>query len=161
MLKVVTNTTPIISLLKVDRLELLQQLYSEINIPTAVFDEIEAGKSNKGYYKDLSKIEWIKIIEIQNKQAVKYFLDLDLGEAEAIVLATELGADLIIIDEKLGRFHAKHAELKVTGTLGVLIKAKTNGLIKNLKPFLNELIEKGVWISEELKSEILKKVGEG
>ena len=61
MLRVVSNTTPIISLLKLDRLELLQKLYNQINIPKAVFDEIEAGK-NKAYYKDLSKIEWIKIL---------------------------------------------------------------------------------------------------
>ncbi len=127
MLKVVSNTTPIVSLLKLGRLDLLQQLYSEINIPRAVYHEIEVGK-NKGYYSDLSEIAWIRILEIADKQAVKYFLDLDAGEAEAIVLATELNADLIILDEKLGRFHAKHADLRVTGTIGIFIKAKTQGL---------------------------------
>lgn len=159
MPNIVSNTTPIISLLKLNRLEIFQQLYGQINIPFAVFNEIEAGKT-KGFYKDLSKINWINIIDIQDKQAVKYFLDLDAGEAEAIVLATELNADLIILDEKLGRFHAKHADLKVTGTIGILLKAKTLGLIKELKPLLNELTEKDVWITEKLKSEILKKVGE-
>lgn len=159
MPKVVSNTTPIISLLKLNRLELLQELYKHIYIPTAVYKEIEAGKAKK-YYKDLSKINWIHIIEIQDKKAVKYFLDLDAGEAEAIVLATEINADLIILDEKLGRFHAKHADLKVTGTIGVLIKAKSEGLIKQLKPLLDELTNKEVWISEKLKNEILKRVGE-
>ena len=159
MHKIVSNTTPIISLLKLNQLELLQKIYTEIYIPTAVYKEIEAGKA-KGYYKDLSEIDWINIIEIQDKQAVKYFLDLDAGEAEAIVLATELNADLIILDEKLGRFHAKHADLKVTGTIGILIKAKSEGLIEKLEPLLNELTNKEVWISEKLKSEILKKVGE-
>ncbi len=159
MPKVVSNTTPIISLLKLNRLELLKQLYTQIYIPIAVYSEIEAGKA-KGFYKDLSKIDRIKIVEIQDKQAVKYFLDLDSGEAEAIVLATELNADLIILDEKLGRFHAKHADLKVTGTIGILLKAKTNGLIYELKPLLNELTRKGVWISEKIKREILIKTGE-
>ena len=159
MPKIVSNTTPIISLLKLNRLELFHKIYKQIYIPTAVYNEIEEGKA-KGYYKDLSKIDWINIIEIQDKQAVKYFLDLDAGEAEAIVLATELNADLIILDEKLGRFHAKHADLKVTGTIGILIKAKSEGLIEKLKPLLNELTDKEVWISEKLKSEILKKVGE-
>lgn len=70
-------------------------------------------------------IDWINIIEILNKQALKYFLDLDSGEAEAIVLATEINADLIILDERLGRYHAKHADLRVTGTIGILIKAKS------------------------------------
>lgn len=72
MLRIVSNTTPIISLLKLNKLEILQQIYSEINIPSSVFREIEAGKS-KNYYKDLSKISWFKIHEIKDKQAVKYF----------------------------------------------------------------------------------------
>jgi predicted nucleic acid-binding protein len=159
MPNVVSNTTPIISLLKLSRLDILQELYSEISIPFAVFEEIEAGK-NKGYYQDLSKIKWINIVKIQDKKALKYFLDLDAGESEAIVLATEIGADLIIIDEKLGRFHAKHADLKVTGTIGILIKAKNQGILKELKPLLYELIEKDVWISETLIGEILKQAGE-
>jgi len=159
MPKVVSNTTPIISLLKINRLDLLKQLYTQIYIPEAVYKEIEAGKT-KEFYKDLSKIDWIKIVKIQDKLAVKYFLDLDSGEAEAIVLASEINADLIILDEKLGRFHAKHADLKVTGTIGILLKAKTDGLISELKPLLNELTKKDVWISEKLKREILLKTGE-
>ena len=159
MLRVVSNTTPIISLLKLDRLELLQKLYNQINIPKAVFNEIEAGK-NKAYYKDLSKIEWININPIQDTNALKYFLDLDDGEAEAIILATEIEADLIIIDEKLGRFHAKHADLKITGTIGVLMKAKKEGYLKEIKPLLDELTEKNFWINENLKQDILKRVNE-
>ncbi|TCO08272.1 DUF3368 domain-containing protein [Natronoflexus pectinivorans] len=156
---VVSNTTPIISLLKINRLDLLHKLYSQIHIPFAVYQEIEAGKA-KPYYKDLSEFDWIEILNITDRQAVKYFLDLDAGEAEAIVLATEIGSDLIILDEKLGRYYAKHAELKVTGTLGVLIKAKNKGLIQELKPLLDELTDKEVWISEKLKREVLKTVGE-
>lgn len=159
MLKVVTNTTPIISLLKLNKLEILRQLYQNIYIPVAVYNEVEAGKTTE-YYKDLSKIDWIKIEKIKDENAVKYFLDLDLGEAEAIVLATELKADLIVLDEKLGRYHAKHADLKITGTIGILIKAKKEGLISELKPLLNELSEKNVWISEKLKKVILEKVKE-
>jgi len=159
MPKVISNTTPLISLLKLSKLDILKSLYSEISIPNAVFQEIEAGK-NKKYYKDLSKLNWINIVEIQDRQAVKYFLDLDSGEAEAIVLATEINANLIIMDEKLGRFHAKHAGLKVTGTIGVLVKAKKQGLIKELRPFLIELTCKNVWISDKLIKEILEQVGE-
>jgi len=159
MLKVISNTTPIISLLKLNRLDLLQQLYNEIYIPVAVYREIEDGKA-KIYYKDLSKFDWIKIVDINDKKSVKYFLDLDKGEAEAIVLATECNADLIILDERLGRFYAKHAELKVTGTIGVLVKAKMEGIINAVRPLLDELIEKDVWISDKLKREILQKIGE-
>lgn len=159
MLKVVSNTTPIVSLLKLNKLDLLHHLYNQIYIPTAVYKEVEAGK-DKVYYQNLSKIDWINIIDIDDKQAVKYFLDLDSGEAEAIVLATELNADLILMDEKLGRHYAKHAELKITGTIGILIKAKSNGFIDELKPLIEELMHKGVWIKDNLKSEILKLIGE-
>jgi uncharacterized protein len=159
MLKVVSNTTPIISLLKLSRLDILKVLYTEIFIPYAVFQEIEAGK-NKEFFQDLSKIDWINIINVQDKHAQKYFLDLDAGESEAIVLATEIGADLIIIDEKLGRFYAKHADLKVTGTIGILIKAKNLGIVKELKPLFYELTKKNVWINGKLIEDILKEVGE-
>lgn len=159
MPKVVSNTTPIISLLKLNQLDLLRRLYQQIQIPYAVYHEVEAGKA-KAFYKDLSAVNWIEIVEIKDKQAVKYLLDLDAGEAEAIILASEINADLIILDEKLGRYYARNADLRVTVTIGVLIKAKTVGLISELKPLLNELTEKDVWISEKLKNEILKIAGE-
>lgn len=159
MPKVVSNTTPIISLLKISRLEILKVLYSEIIIPQAVFLEIEKGR-NKKYYYDLSNLSWIKIQNIHDKHWRKYFLDLDAGEAEAIILASEINADTIIMDEKLGRLYAKNAGLKVTGTIGLLVKARKSGLIKELKPLLIELTEKDVWISERLIIEVCKIVDE-
>lgn len=159
MRKVVSNTTPLISLLKISKLSLLQELYGEIYIPRAVFEEIEAGK-NKDFYEDLSQTEWIKILDVNDKNASKYFLDIDAGEAEAIILAIELNADLILMDEKLGRFYANNANLAISGTIGVLIKAKSLGFISTLKPLLIELRQKKVWINEELMSEALKLAGE-
>ena len=159
MLKVVSNTTPIISLLKIGKLQIFKDLYDEIFIPQEVFNEIEAGK-NKEFYTDLSKIEWIKIEKINNEKALSYFLDLDKGEAEAIVLANEKEADLIILDESLGRFHAKHTGLKVTGTIGILLKAKQLGYITELKPLLFELRTKNVWLSDSLIENALKLANE-
>jgi len=159
MPKVVSNTTPIISLLKIGKLEILKDLYDEIYIPQEVFNEIEAGKQKK-YYLNLLAFEWIKIEQIQDIKSIAYFLDLDKGEAEAIVLATESEADLILLDESLGRFHAKHAGLRVTGTIGILVKAKKQGLISELKPLILELKEKGVWLSESLIERILELANE-
>lgn len=159
MRKVVSNTTPIISLLKISKLSLLQELYGEIYIPHAVFKEIEAGKE-KVFYKDLSKIDWIKIIDIEDKNALKYFLDIDAGEAEAIILATELNADLILMDEKLGRFYANNANLTISGTVGILIRAKNLGFISAIKPLLIKLRQREVWINDKLMNEALELAGE-
>lgn len=159
MLKIVSNTTPIISLLKIGKLKILRDLYQEVFIPLEVFNEIEAGKY-KEYYADLSRIEWIKIGKIRDVKSLSYFLDLDKGEAEAIVLANEMDADLIILDESLGRFHAKHAGLKITGTIGILLKAKQLGIIQEIKPLLYELKAKNVWINESLIEDILRLAGE-
>ena len=159
MRKVVSNTTPIISLLKVGKLEILKELYQELFIPYEVYLEIEAGK-NKEYYTDLTKVEWIRVVKIQSEKSLLFFLDLDKGEAEAIVLANEVNADLIILDETLGRFHAKHVGLNVTGTIGVLLKAKETGIIDKIKPVLYELLLKGIWLSEKLIKQTLAKASE-
>lgn len=159
MRRIVSNTTPIISLLKIDKLNLLQKLYGEIIIPEEVYSEIEKGKS-KGYYVDLLKIEWIKIMKIEESEALSYFIDLDKGEAETIILANEINADLVIIDESLGRFYAKHANLTVTGTLGILLKAKKKGYLKEIKPLLSELQNKGIWMSDKIINEVVKLSGE-
>jgi predicted nucleic acid-binding protein len=77
---------------------------------------------------NLLDFEWFKIEQIKDRKSIAYFLDLDKGEAAAIILATESEADLILLDEALGRYHAKHAGLKVAGTIGILIKAKKTGI---------------------------------
>ncbi len=154
MPKIVSNTTPIISLLKIEKLSILRELYNEIYVPKEVFNELENGKS-KEYYTDLSRISWIKITEIENKKSLSYFLDLDEGEAETIILATEIDADLTIIDETLGRFYAKNANLKITGTLGILLKAKQSGHIEKIEPLLYQLKDKGIWLSDKLIGRVL------
>lgn len=69
MLKIVSNTTPIISLLKIEKLSILENLYQKIIISEEVFDEIESGK-NKSYYTDLSKLNWIEIKSIKDKKSL-------------------------------------------------------------------------------------------
>jgi len=154
MRKVITNTTPIISLLKINKLNLLKDLYGKILIPKAVYEEIEKG-NRKEYYQNISKLGWIEIQSIANKDSVLYFFDLDAGEAEVLILAHELNADLVIIDELAGRRYAKKLNLCLTGTIGILLKAKERNLILSVKDLLVELMEKGTWFHPTLVAKIL------
>ena len=155
MRKIVSNTTPIITLLSISKLNLLQQIYGQIIIPQEVYREIEQGKDKK-FYVDLAEYEWITIKSINNREPLKYLRDLDSGEAEVIVLANELRADLVIIDEKSGRDFAEYYNLKITGTIGVLLKAKELGLIKLIKPLIIQMTENGIWLNKKLIDKILK-----
>lgn len=87
-------------------------------------------------------------------------LKLDLGESEAIVLANNIDADLIIIDERKARRIAKDIGLNVTGTLGILVEAKQRGLVKELKPLLDKLIKNKIRISKKLYQDILELANE-
>lgn len=159
MPEVVCDTTPIICLLKIGRLELLRALYGSIAVPKAVLSEVEQGKA-KGFYQDFKTLDWVRVMPVQSKNLLKRLSDLDAGEAEAIALAMETKARLIILDERMGRHRAKELGLKVTGTLGVLLRAKSEGLIGKLAPVLSELMGKDVWLDDRLVSEILKRAGE-
>ncbi|WPX07747.1 DUF3368 domain-containing protein [Anaerocellum danielii] len=82
---------------------------------------------------------------------------LNIGESESIILFKELGGDLLIMDEKKGRKVASTLDIKLTGTLSILLKAKQEGIIIELKPLLEKLIESKVRINHEPYKEILKK----
>lgn len=159
MPKIISNTTPILSLLKINKLDLLEKLYGTIIVPKAVFQEIEQGVK-KPYYTDVSKLNWIKVQEIQNPDSRAYFIDLDKGEAEVLILSKEQNADLVIMDEIMGRRYAKQLGFKLTGTIGILLKAKERGFIVSLKNLLIELNEKGTWLSPKLISKAIKLAGE-
>jgi predicted nucleic acid-binding protein len=158
---VVSNTTPILSFIKLSRLDILQKLYGEVFIPEAVCREIDEGRK-KQFYWDLRQESWINILQVDVTSFLmeKEITLLDDGEAEAIALALKLKADKVLIDEKLGRKVASSKNLKVTGTVGVLIKAKKTGVIKEIKPYLYELRRKGNYFSDIFIRNILKVVGE-
>lgn len=155
MRRIISNTTPILSLLKIDKLGLLKELYGKVIVPLAVYQEIEKGKE-KPYYKDLTSLDWIEIRNIKNSNSREYLIDLDDGEAEVLILAKETNADLVILDEIMGRRYAKQLEINLTGTIGILLKAKEKGLIVSIKNLMTELEDKGTWLNPKLISKVLK-----
>jgi len=155
---VISNTTPIISLCSVKKEFILKEMFSVINIPNAVNEELIASKKI-GF--DFSKNSWVNVFNIKNRQAVNILLkDLDLGESEVIIGSLELNADVALIDENIGYQIAKFHKLNVNRTLSILKTAKELGIIKKIKPILFEMIDKGRWYSSALANEFLKSVNE-
>jgi uncharacterized protein len=159
---VVSNTSPTFYLSTIGQLDLLRQLYGEIIIPTAVFNEItNVGNTDASAAIGLT-ISWIQTRPVSDQAFINALsVELDPGEAEAIALAVELKADRPLIDERLGRAAAMRSALQVTGVLGILIAAKRRNLIQEVKPLLDALIEQvGFWVDERLYAEVLQTVGE-
>ncbi|HYV94671.1 MAG TPA: DUF3368 domain-containing protein [Chitinophagales bacterium] len=159
---VVSDTSPLRALWKIQHLHLLPALYESVLIPPAVVRELNSFKTSGADLSELVNAPWLEIGIIKNKNEVDLLLnDLDPGEAEAIVLARENNASLILMDEVAGRNKAEEYGLNVTGVLGVLLEAKKNRLIAEVKPIMDRLIaEARFFISAKLYSEILSAANE-
>lgn len=161
MPKVVCNSSPLIHLAKVGKLELLRDFFIEILIPEAVYRECVIEGKNREDAKRIENAAWIRVAHIKNidlKKALNTVLDE--GESEAIVLALQESADLILLDDYEARELARTYELKITGTVGLLIKAKHEGEISSIGEMLNELRRTGFWLSDDLYAKILRDEGE-
>lgn len=159
---VVSDTSPITSLAGIGRLELLQQLYSRVIIPQAVYNEmVRVGKAVPGAF-EVQTFAWIETQQVSDFNQVSVLqADLDPGEAEAIILAMELNAELLLMDERPGRTIALHYGINVSGVLGVLLEAKRKGLISAVKPVMEQLINEVEFrVSSQLYTIILQSAGE-
>jgi hypothetical protein len=152
---VISNTTPIISLALIGRLELLQKLYGEIVVPPAVTAEILAGGRMRSGVTAFEQATWFLPTALTDPRRADLLVDLDRGEAEVIALAQELNAELVILDERLGRRHAERLGLSITGTLGVLLKAKQQGLVPEIKSLIEELRQGGIRLGRPLVTKTL------
>ena len=157
MRKVIANTTPIIALADIGHLELLHDLYGEITIPTAVFDEIISEPARS----IVNESDWIIVDSVIHQEQKRFYRSrLHDGEVEVMILSQEQNADLAIIDDNAAKKTAKFLGLKVTGTMGVLLKAKQEGLIKEVKPLLDDLIDNGLYVSQSITDMVLEAAGE-
>jgi predicted nucleic acid-binding protein len=148
-LKVVSNSTPLIALSKIDRLSIVKEFFGSIIIPTAVFVEVATDNKERAGKAEVSKAKWIHSEKVSNNLAVDILsANLDVGEAEAITLAKEIKADLLLIDDKDGRKAAKSVGVPITGTVGLLLRYY-RGRKDDFKLALDELIAKGFRLSKK------------
>ena len=123
---VVSDTTPLISLLKINQLDLLEKLFGEVLIPEAVFNELTVDERFQLEAQLIRQKEFIAVKPVNNLESVsilKRATGLDQGESEAIVLTDELKADLILMDEAKGRKVSAQMGFQIMGTIGILMAA--------------------------------------
>jgi len=151
---VVSDTSPITNLVDIGRLCLLRTLFGAVLIPREVARELANG--------GVAVPQWIEVRDVENRaRVVDLESRLDLGEAEALALAIEIKASLVLVDERRGRAVARELGVRVIGVLGVLLRAKSEGCIDAVAPLLDELIRTGgFYVSRALRVQILALAGE-
>ncbi|MBP9164636.1 MAG: DUF3368 domain-containing protein [Leptospiraceae bacterium] len=153
---IISDTSPIINLAVIGRLDILPKLFGTVVIPKEVFEEITANGKDEPGSEEIRNANWISVQESQNKELIHTLQEvLDQGESSAIALAIELNADYLLIDESLGREYAKEYNVHVMGLIGVLFEAKKQGIVLEVMPIVDSLMnEAGFWISKSLLNEI-------
>jgi len=157
-MSVVSNASPLISLALAGQLDLLRQLYGELVIPESVWREVVLEGAGQPGAKEVETAEWIRVQSAANRELVQALRqELDAGEAEAIALALQIEAELLLMDERLGRETATHMGVRCVGLIGVLIEAKRRGVVNHIRPLLDTLQNTaGFWMTEELYQRVLR-----
>jgi predicted nucleic acid-binding protein len=154
---IISNTGPLIALAQIDQFDLLRRLFGNLLIPPAVRAEIQDEISATA----LAAAAWITIQPVRNTLAAELLRqELDAGESDAILLAQETGADLILLDDRAATRKARALGLRVIGTLGVLLLGKRARHLSALKPLLDNLRERDFRMSAALYDQVLRDAGE-
>ena len=154
---VIADAGPIFSLAVTNKLEILDQLFDEIKIPNAVWEEVTLIKTTK-FYKTIEQYFKSKVNKIKGFNELTFVMDY--GESESIILYKELNADFLLIDDKKARNIAENFGVNCIGTLGILSSAKSKGIIKELRPLLKILLKNERYYSLKLVNALLEKNSE-
>jgi hypothetical protein len=159
-MKIVSDAGPILSFARAGRLELLRQVVIELLIPEAVLDDITGrGRGKPGAF-EVAQGTWIKSEKIRDRSLLESISEkLDLGEREALALARETGAPLLV-DEREARKEALRLNIPYFGSLKILKEAKDHGIIAEAKPVLDAFIASGTYLSDALRQDFLEELGE-
>lgn len=156
---VVSDSSSLIAIAAVGHLDLLGRLYGEVIVPPAVWNEVTT--PNRPGAGAVAQAGWIRVVPPSNPGALGFPSPVGPGEAEAIALAVELAADVLLIDERRARKAALGLGLPVTGVLGVLLEAKSRGAIPAVKPILDQMeLAVAFRIKRALYDAVLRAAGE-
>ena len=154
---IIADSGPIFSLATIDKLHLLNDLFSDVFIPYAVWDEITRN-SNVVYYNAI--VNFFRYRIHKSNSVNDEFLSLDLGETESIFLYEHLKADYLLLDDRKARKVAEARKINCIGTLGILTKSKEIGLISELRPLFEIFLNRKRYYSIDLMNQILTKFSE-
>lgn len=153
---VVADTSPLLHLARIGRLDLVRAAVGPIVVPRTVWSELIQPGTRVDVERALRSATWIGISDDPANQD----LGLDPGETAAILLAEQLGAAALLIDERKGRAVAVSRGLAVIGTLGVLAGAKRYGAVERVEPVIEQLRSDGFWLGDDLVARFLRRIGE-
>ncbi|MGB8521878.1 MAG: hypothetical protein WCD43_02835 [Candidatus Acidiferrales bacterium] len=154
----VSNTTPLRYLIAIGQENLLGQLFTKVFVPSAVREELtEARTPENVRSRVLSLPAWFEVHSVRESDTSDFPVKLHRGEREAILLAETLRADVLLIDEQIGRSIALSRNLPLSGTLGVLERADTMGLVANFAEVLKQLKASGFFIADPLEQHLLQR----
>mgnify|MGYP001411078255 CR=1 FL=1 len=161
-MRVVSNSSALINMARIGKLTLLRELFGVLIVPDAVWQEVVVEGAGQPGADEIGSADWIQRQAVMNMQLVQALQqDLDAGEAEAIALSLEIGAELLLMDENLGRETARHLGLRYIGLIGALVMAKRRGLISAIKQHLDMLRDiAGFRVDAALYAQVLKDQGE-
>ena len=155
----VVNSGPLISLARIGRLDLLPEIFGQIVVPRAVFEEVTKDPALPGA-QAIAEAGWLRVVQVSHYGSIERISSsLGAGEREVLALAQELGATAAI-DERRGRKVAEELGIPQTGTVAILLVAKRGGLIPAVTPLLDELRSKGVRLSPRLYEDARRLAGE-
>lgn len=160
MLEVIADTSVIQYLFQTNHLFLLPDLYDNVALPNAVKDELKTGQALGLSLPNPGDFEWIQLVCVDEQSLVPQIPGLGRGEREVLSLAMNRPSSLALLDDGLARQYAKRLKIGVTGTLGVLLKAKQSGLIVEVGPVLAALNQLGFRLSEETRLGVLRLAAE-
>ena len=160
---VISDTTPIISLLKINKLELLEKLFGVVQIPKGVFSELTENQRFQNEAKIVQESSFIQVVNEIDENYVSLLrrsTGLDLGESEAIYLSDNGKADLLLMDEVRGREVAARMGIRIMGTIGILTIAYEDSLISKdeIKDAIETLRDAGRHISERLYEQLMNMI---
>jgi len=155
---VVTNTSPLLNLAVIGEARLLPELFARVTAPNMVREEIDSLRLRDQRFRSADTANAAVFATVRDASRVALLsLHLDPGEAEAIALALELRADLILLDERRATRAARQLGLRTLGLLGVLLLAKRKGLIDQVRPLLDRLeTDAGFWIARDLRQQVCR-----